>query len=515
MSFKRWFLSALAVGAMAAVAVGCNSSSPTPTSVPVGPGATPDAQATIDALARSRPDRTPTATAVPEEERKVVVEFAKGHADISRDWDRFHLEIDTWRQRLKSCDATALQAALSGFAGDFAGVVDAAGSLPRSAVVRHLAGRLTEALEGEARALRELRDGWTPTAPALFEAVEAQRASVAAVQAQVGDELADLRERTREESRTQVRAYSSAVDRLNLAWDTFHQSYDEFRAKEADLSSLEVVDSLSGLIAQLRRNVVEEIRSLPVAAATMQMSEVLGGAAEDEDLALRRLRGTFEKMEDLSFTPAPSDSSSPADSSAPSDSSGPADSSASSSPATVVSFVPRDPTLFDTFDEQLVATNTSRRQALLTLAEILEAASEDREAEVDAFAAEYGDLTAALMQFHRGYDRWQHGEAECDRGSAVEDLGGFSLSFSRIADRARGLPRATLLRPLGELLIEAAERERRALRVLRNGWRPFDSSVYGAFDVERETAGKLRRQVASGLQDLLARYDIPPQEVGP
>ena len=56
--------------------------------------------------------------------------------------------------------------------------------------------------------------------------------------------------------------------------------------------------------------------------------------------------------------------------------------------------------------------------------------------------------------------------------------------------------------------------EVRALRGLRNEWRPFDSSVYGAFDGERDAAGKLRRQVAVGLQDLLARYQIPYDEVG-
>ena len=56
--------------------------------------------------------------------------------------------------------------------------------------------------------------------------------------------------------------------------------------------------------------------------------------------------------------------------------------------------------------------------------------------------------------------------------------------------------------------MEAVEREEQALRSLRNAWRPFDTGIYGELDSERSAAGKLRRQVAAGNQDLLARYEI-------
>ena len=64
------------------------------------------------------------------------------------------------------------------------------------------------------------------------------------------------------------------------------------------------------------------------------------------------------------------------------------------------------------------------------------------------------------------------------------------------------------MRPLGELLVEAIEREERALRELRNNWLPFDSDVYQGFDRERNAAGRLRRQVVAGLNSLISQYDL-------
>ena len=60
--------------------------------------------------------------------------------------------------------------------------------------------------------------------------------------------------------------------------------------------------------------------------------------------------------------------------------------------------------------------------------------------------------------------------------------------------------------------MEAAEREEQAIRLLRNTWRPFDADVYRTLDTERNMAGKLRRQVAGGIEDILAQYDISVQD---
>ena len=84
---------------------------------------------------------------------------------------------------------------------------------------------------------------------------------------------------------------------------------------------------------------------------------------------------------------------------------------------------------------------------------------------------------------------------------ALDRLGEFVVGFGDIATDVRAVPRATALRTLGELLIEAAEREAQAVAGLRAEWQPFEAAVYEQFDLSRNAANKLRRQVSSGLQD--------------
>ena len=139
--------------------------------------------------------------------------------------------------------------------------------------------------------------------------------------------------------------------------------------------------------------------------------------------------------------------------------------------------------------------------------------SEESEASVDEFATRYGALAGRWDKFHQDYDQWRGTEGGCDRSEVAKALGQFALTFGGLADRVRALPRATFLRPMGELFAEAAEREEEAIRHLRNTWRPFDTEVYQTLDRERSGVKRLRRQVEAGVQDLLGRYDIPTKEV--
>jgi hypothetical protein len=112
--------------------------------------------------------------------------------------------------------------------------------------------------------------------------------------------------------------------------------------------------------------------------------------------------------------------------------------------------------------------------------------------------------------FHRDFDDWLDSEGGCDRSEVIQSLGEMSLDFGRLADRARDLPTASYLRPMGGLLVEAAEGEEEALRVLRNTWRPFVADVYKALDRQRADAGRSRRQASVGVQELLDRFQVSP-----
>jgi hypothetical protein len=63
-------------------------------------------------------------------------------------------------------------------------------------------------------------------------------------------------------------------------------------------------------------------------------------------------------------------------------------------------------------------------------------------------------------------------------------------------------------------MVEAAEREEGAFKELRTSWRPFDPQVFQTLDRQRNTSGKLKRQVALGIQELLERYGIASSASG-
>ena len=159
-------------------------------------------------------------------------------------------------------------------------------------------------------------------------------------------------------------------------------------------------------------------------------------------------------------------------------------------------------------------SNEARRQAQLALADVLDEVSSQSRREVQDFDDQHRLLMAAWDSFHQSYHQWRKADGGCDRAEAISELGRFSLQFSDISSKVGDLPRATSLRPMGELMVEAARLEQQALNELRNSWEPFDDGAFQGLDRERGTADKLRRQVTLGLQELLERYGISDQDTG-
>jgi len=506
MNIKLRNLGWMAAGGFLILAVACASQEPAATSQPREVAATPDIPATQAAKALAVPAGKPTPTPVPPLVSQVSLDFATGHRSISQEWDRFHGEFDTWREGLISCDASSVQVALNQFSGRFAGITETARGLPRRFVVRDLSDQLIQAAESEEEALRLLRDTWqhslagttvSPDSsdssndrPSVFEGVDVARSGASALQKEVADRLSDLKELTSPDSLAEVNDFATAFQEVSSAWDQFHQEYDSFRGAETQRTSVETVEELGRLVDRFR-DVALAVRVLPTSPATDLVSQLLTEAAEGEDLALRRLRGTFQQEKEE--TPEGDTDQ---------------DLEGDSSPQDSVTFVASDPSLFDAFDAQLVESNGARRQALQELAAVLKDVSEDNRAAVEDFDSQYNALLQQWNSFHSDYNEWRSTEGGCDRTNAVNALGQFTLQFADLSSSVRELPRATFLRPLGELLVEAAEREEQALRELRTNWHPFDAQVYQSLDQQRNTAGKLRRQVALGIQELLERYDI-------
>ena len=301
---------------------------------------------------------------------------------------------------------------------------------------------------------------------------------------EVTDTFTDLDERTTEAGRAMLEDFTLAFQAANVRWDTFHQAYDAFRAEEVDLTSSQIVARLSGLVSQFSQ-VVLAIRELPKSDDTRFVAVIMAETADAEDLALRKLRATFQKV-------------------------GPGEDDSVNGTANGDELVALDPTLVEIYEAQLVVGNASRRRALEAMAELNLSLSEDRLAVVAEFKQQYRALLSDWDEFHRDYDKWRASEGGCNREDAIKILLDLGTQFNQLAADVGDLPSTTVLRPMGELLVEAVRREASALRDLLDQWRPFDAGIYKPLRQERVVADKLRRQVAVGIQDLLEQYGINP-----
>jgi hypothetical protein len=323
--------------------------------------------------------------------------------------------------------------------------------------------------------------------------VQVARSAAAALRKEVADALTDRAAKTTLASLSEVATFWEGFKAVASSWDEFHIEYDSLRSQQDGLSSTEKTQRLGKLVDRFR-DIVAAVRALPANVATDAVAEKLAKAAGEEDLLLRKLRGVLPKTDAPEVVAgAEAEAKEAGDAKAASDSS--------------------TASRFDEFDDQLVKTNAARRQAGLDLITVVDDLSTETQAEVDEFIGKYNPLIRLWDKFHRDYDDWGRTEGGCDRSKAIDALGQFNLAFAKIVGNVRGLPSATSLRPLGEILVEAAEREESALRGLRKSWQPFDVSVFDRLDGERNSAGKLRRQVTVGVQDLLERYRISPQEL--
>ena len=281
------------------------------------------------------------------------------------------------------CDASSMQVALDLFVGDFAKITELARDLPRSSNVRDLADKLIKAAEDDEDALRELMRKWQPDAQELFEMVNVQQSNSTAVQQEVEDALADLKEEASAASRDLLDSFSETLSSLNEDWDTFHRDYDTFRSEQRKLIASERAVRLSKLVAQFGE-LGMQVRNLPKAQLIRPVTDILVEAAEQEDLALRKLRDAFEQEQGGSAESAPP----------------PGEFGAGGAVAAPKS-------VFEDFDTQLVQSNTCRHDATEKLADIVKDSSIESEQAVEEFSRSYGELHLVWKAFHQEYDTWR------------------------------------------------------------------------------------------------------------
>ena len=414
-------------------------------------------------------------------------QFSTQHQAIAQEWDQFHRDLDLWRVGLTSCSRSSAEKALQDFAVSFNVVTEQARDLPRAEVTRELADSLITAAEAEETAFRQLRDHWQPNSPSIFEAVEQSRSEAASAQRQVEDQADELQKELDEmtdpgELRT-VEELSVAFGEISDAWTGFHDDYEVLWQVAGGLDDAVVISRLGGLI-ELFRFLMDDVDRLPDSDVVEDEIEMLRRAAKAESSSLSGLFETLAKADEM----VP--------------------------PAIGIPALPEGDETTPSIELHLEAMTAAidEAEAILrdtkrTIREILDgSASEDLD-EVISFVSEYEMLRQNWDVFHERYNQWRRTEGGCDRGEVLQSVGQLKARIGDIGRRVRDLPQSGYLLSVYNLLVDAADREEGAIRVLQNTWQPFTVDAFIAVDRERDNANGLRREASIALQELRSRAE--------
>ena len=225
---------------------------------------------------------------------ELVEKFAADQQAINEDWNKFHADFDRWRTGLTSCDRTAAQVALRGFASDFGEITEMARDIPGKGIARELPDNVIMAADMEEAALRLLRDDWQPGNPALLENAQTERSNAAALLRTTAIELDKLEEMDKPEDQELAKDFAGALEPVDEAWDTFYDSFAQLEDDHIDLTAAEIVTRLRVLVEE-QETVLESLEDLPSDQVTDPVQDPLIEAAEAEAEALDDLLDAMRK----------------------------------------------------------------------------------------------------------------------------------------------------------------------------------------------------------------------------
>ena len=454
---------------------------------------TPDIQATVTALALSQA-RALTPTPLSQGARQDLLAFAAGLRSTSDDWDRFRQGMDQWREDVAACVPASVESALETFAGKALGITQTARGLDLLPKLETFASRLTAAAEREGAAFETLSNNWTPSRSSeSFQQLASARSAAGLVRQEVARSLLARQTSPDDASRNVIEVFSSQMATLNLDWDQFHRAYDAFRTEIIDPDEESADNRLGGLLVQFD-SIVDQIRALPDSTLTRDIAGRLADAADGEQLLLRRLLASDGSLtatvtvlpDDLVITGTANGNGDP-------DLSG---------------LALNDATVFDVFDTHIASVNRLRRSLRNDLDDARASLTDSGQENLGILLWQTRSLDREWNDFHDSYDEWRRTNGGCDQGQALEALGQLAADFGQTVRDIGDLSSGPLVRKMGELLLQAAERERAAVLSLRETWRSLDTSAFGRYSADRSFAERLRRQAALDLQDLLARHGL-------
>lgn len=457
------------------------------------------------------PDAPPAARApaLSAEAQAALDDFVNQQQTIDAEWGRIHADFDQWRAGLTACHPGARHEALNEFAVAFNAVTKPARDITRAQSTRELADLLITAAEGEAAALRQLRDHWQPGNVALFEQVEQRRAQAYRAQKNAQDQAIALEAMFADGSDSAAaQEFAQAFEAVTTDWQQIHDGYAALRQEAESAGAAAVYAELERLAASLTL-VVDALAELtPPDGAASEIAQ-LRDAAKAELEAFAAARETAPEATASEGKAAEEMASEqPASEQAPAADAASAETAADTDTATDAPALPD----FDAIDAvvqksadalQAAGDAVSRIAAEDTIPDI---DPEQGRAELQVFNDEYRSLLKAWDDFHDRYDQWRSNEGGCDRSEVAQSLEQFRLRIGALGRDVRDLPQSGYLRPMYTLLVDAVAAEENAFRTLTLSWQPFTVDPFQAVAAARVNADGLRREAARALQELRERF---------
>ena len=229
---------------------------------------------------------------------------------ILNDWKSVHDEYAKLRTVAESRETVDGASGFARLAEELTSVIDALGELPHLVGAEGVVKELLSAAEAEQRALLSLgkrfesvgnlsvSDGADPgiitPGPELpdFAAVDDSIEESETVLEQAGRIVQSIDDADVSADPADLQTFSDEHSRLRLAWDIFHDRYDEWRGDEGGCDRVEVVRMLEQFALRVAR-VSREVRDLPISADLLPMHGLLVEAITLEEDTVRALRYTW------------------------------------------------------------------------------------------------------------------------------------------------------------------------------------------------------------------------------
>ncbi len=407
-------------------------------------------------------------------DKPVIIEFTKAFNALNKDWEAYRRTYGDWRQK-GVCAEPAMTDSLSKFVANFQKVKRTASELPQSSVVRSVAERLAEAAEKEEAALIDLRANWKPGDESVFQKYEINKLAADRIRRQAEQNLNDLISATQVDNIESIDKYRKGRTSVEVEWDTLQKDYKNWRqslpadSKVRDLDKEKTALTTLQKVADTSQSILNRVYALPPPTLARKSADLFVEAAEKEEAALRKLKTSWKLGDEEDIT---------------------------------------------NYEREQLTVNKLRRDSTLLLESMASVSLQGNKPLLQQFSTSYGQVSKAWDDVLSQYDDWRNKGGDCDRNAIHQQLLERLNTFSALAQRVNALPQPTIVRPLSELMTQAAEKEETTLRQLRDNWKPYDSGYYQNYEKEWVAIDRLRRQATAGLTDLMQKNSISPSDIG-